>query len=157
MPKYAITRILPYPAEPLFEIAADVERYPDFVPWWVAARVRDRDGRVYRTEQVVGFGPLRERFSSRTVLDPPRRIEITSADRRFRTFRLAWGFEPLAGESCRVSFEAALDFRSPARRGVFALIGARFFEDVVDAFAARARALHGRSGARAGAGEIPQP
>ena len=71
MPKYRVSAVLPYTREQLFDLAADVERYPDYLPWWAAARVRKRDGNVYCTDQVIRFGPLRQRFGSRTVLRRP--------------------------------------------------------------------------------------
>ncbi len=65
---HKVSRVLPYEREQVFDLVADVERYPDFLPWWVAVRVSQRDGEVYYTDQVVRFGLIRERFSSKPVL-----------------------------------------------------------------------------------------
>jgi hypothetical protein len=53
-------RLLPYSPEQLFDLAADVERYPRFLPWWIAARVKTREGNVYYTDQDLAFGPIRD-------------------------------------------------------------------------------------------------
>jgi hypothetical protein len=71
---------LPYSPKQLFDLAADVERYPDFVPWWVAARVWKREGNVYYTDRVIGFAMVRKRFRSKTILHRPERIDVTSTD-----------------------------------------------------------------------------
>ena len=82
-------RLLPYTAEQLFHLAADVERYPEYLRWWIAARIRKREANVYCTDQVLGLGPVRVRFGSRTVLQtvlqPPTRIDVTSKDYPFHT------------------------------------------------------------------------
>ncbi|HAQ00041.1 MAG TPA: ubiquinone-binding protein, partial [Rhodospirillum rubrum] len=70
-------RFLPFSDLQMFTLVADVERYPQFVPWWIAARVIDSrpapagdgpDAKIYRTDQVIGMGPVRLRFTSRTLL-----------------------------------------------------------------------------------------
>ena len=73
-------RLLPYTAEQLFDLAADVERYPEYLPWWIAARIRKREANVYYTHQVLGLGPIRVSFGSKTVLQPPTRIDVTSKE-----------------------------------------------------------------------------
>ena len=73
-----VDRTLPYSPEQPFDLAADVERYPEFLHWWITARVRKREAEVYCTHQVLGIGPIRIEFESRTVLRRPERIDVTS-------------------------------------------------------------------------------
>jgi hypothetical protein len=83
-----------------------VERYPDFLPWWIAARIQKREVGVYYTHQVLGLGPIRVSFGSKTMLRRPERIDVISDEPPFRQFRLSWIFEsrPLpSGSGCRVS------------------------------------------------------
>jgi coenzyme Q-binding protein COQ10 len=61
MPRLGVSQALPYRREQLFDLAADVERYPEFLPWWLSATVRHRDGEIYSTDQVVGIGPITKR------------------------------------------------------------------------------------------------
>ncbi len=89
MPSHKVSCALHHEPEQLFDLAADVERYPNFLPWWVAACIRERDRDVYYTDQVVGFGIGRASFSSKTVLRRPERIDVTSTDRPFRHFNLS--------------------------------------------------------------------
>ena len=109
MPSHEAFRELSFEPEQLFDLAANVERYPEFLPGWVAARVRKREANVYYTDQIVGFGMVRERFASMTVLQRPERIDVTSTDRLFRDFRLTWHFDPLPVSGCRVALSVELE------------------------------------------------
>lgn len=143
MPRYEVERALAYTPEQLFDLAADVERYPEFLPAWSAARVKKREGEVYYTDQVVRFGPLRERFASKTVLRRPLRIDVTSFDWTFRRFHLTWSFDPLTGGECRVSLAADLELRSNLVQQLFGRALDRTFGAVMSAFEARAHRLYG--------------
>lgn len=73
MSSHTETRILPYPAELMFEVVADVERYPEFLPWCTGLRVLSRakegENDILIAEMLVGYRALRERYTSRVVLD----------------------------------------------------------------------------------------
>src|SRR3546814_14628246 len=75
MPTHAERRFLPYTQEQLFALVAEVERYPEFLPWCIAARIRSRQDNVVVADLVIGFKMVRERFTSRVTLDPPQRSE----------------------------------------------------------------------------------
>ncbi|WP_425482693.1 type II toxin-antitoxin system RatA family toxin [Chelativorans xinjiangense] len=75
MTSYSFERVLPYDSEVLFDIAADVEQYPEFLPSWKAARITRREGNTYWTDQTIGLGPLRARFGLEDDSEP------ASADR----------------------------------------------------------------------------
>ncbi|WP_374450144.1 type II toxin-antitoxin system RatA family toxin, partial [Stella sp.] len=65
MPTHAEQRLLPYSPEQLFDLVADIERYPEFLPWCVAARIRERTGELVVADLMIGFKMIRERFTSR--------------------------------------------------------------------------------------------
>ena len=144
MPIYEAHRTLPYTAPQLFELAADVERYPEFLPWWIAARVRRREGDVYHTDQIIGFSVFRARFSSMTTLRPPDRIEVTSTDGPFRHFRLVWSFDPEPKPLCRVVLAVDLAFRSRLIGMTFDAALATQLDRLIEAFERRAGYLYGR-------------
>ncbi len=143
MPSLEARCALAYRPEQLFDLAADVERYPEFLPWWIAARVRKREGNVYCTDQVVGFGPVRERFGSKTVLQRPERIEVTSTDGMFRNFHLTWLFDPLPGNGCEVALAVDLELRSKLIQDVLGRAILRTLGSIMSAFEARAHRLYG--------------
>lgn len=143
MPSHEAHSALPYMPEQLFDLAADVERYPEFLPWWIAARVRKREVNVYYTDQVVGFGLVRERFGSKTVLQRPERIDVISTDRMFRKFHLTWVFEPLPVNGCQVALSVDLELRSKLIRSLFGRAIIRTVGSIMSAFEARAHRLYG--------------
>ena len=124
--------------EQLFDLAADVERYPEFLRWWVAARILRREGDIYYTDQVLGLGPLRVRFGSKTVLHRPERIDVTSDEPPFRRFSLSWLFEPQPCAGCRVSLVAELELRSGLLQRVMDRVLPVAIADIIAAFEARA-------------------
>lgn len=147
MPSFGFTRVLPYRPEQLFDLAADVERYPEFLPWWLSAKIRRRQGDVYYTDQVVGIGPIRRRFSSKTVLRRPDEIEVTSDDGLFETFQLTWRFASLPQEQCEVALTGKLQLRTPLLRRLFGRVAIDGVGSILSAFEHRARRVYGpRSG-----------
>jgi coenzyme Q-binding protein COQ10 len=137
-----VDRIQPYSPEQLFDLAADVERYPEFLRWWMAARVRKREAEVYYTDQVLGLGPIRVEFESRTVLCRPERIDVTSNEPPFRKFKLSWLFDSHPGGRCRVTLIAELEFRSHLLERLVDKAAAAGMNDIIDSFVARAQRLY---------------
>jgi len=142
MAEHKAETTLPYSAEQMFALAADVERYPEFLPGWVAARVRGRKEDCYCTDQVLRFGPFRERFSTKTVLRRPHRIDVTSQERPFRNFELTWSFDSMPDGRCHVTLTTRIEFRTRIAERIFGRALARLADDIVAAFARRAHRLY---------------
>lgn len=136
---YRETRDIAAPREVLFDLVADVESYPDFLPLWNHARIyRHRGEAIYYTEQEVGLGPIRQRFHTRTGLVRPERIDITSNDPSFRTFHIGWNFAERSG-GCRVGIVLSWKVHSwMMQRGIDLLLP-ETARSMVDAFERRAR------------------
>ncbi len=145
MSSHEVHCVLVYTPEQLFDLAADVERYPEFLPWWVAVRIRKREANIYYTDQVVGFGVVRQRFDSKTVLRRPERIDVTSSDRMFRKFHLTWLFDPLPDNGCRVALVVDLELRWKLAQDLFGRAILRTVGSIMSAFEARAHRLYGPS------------
>lgn len=142
MPRHSESRRVPYRPEQIFDLVADVARYPEFLPWCVGAQVRSRSESTMVADLTIGFGPFRESFTSRVVLDRPGAIGVRYENGPFRYLTNQWRFEP-AGGGCRVDFHVDFEFRS---RLLQLAIGAVFHEAVrrmVAAFLARATAVYG--------------
>ena len=80
MPKHSERRALPYTPEQLFDLVAEVERYPEFLPWCLATRIRARDEYELTADMIVGYKMFRETFTSRVQLERPGRIEVEYLD-----------------------------------------------------------------------------
>lgn len=144
MAHHEVSRDVPFAPEILFDLVADVERYPEFVPWWVAARVKRVSPVMYYTDQVVALKVLHRGFRTKTVLQRPDRIDVTSTDKPFKQLQLVWTFEPLP-EGCRVRLSAAFQFRSGAIQAMLGLFSQDMVHRLLDAFESRAQSMFGES------------
>jgi coenzyme Q-binding protein COQ10 len=147
MPNHADSQIVPYSPEQLFDLVAEVAKYPQFLPWCVAARVRSRTETQLLADLTIGFGPFRESFSSRVALHRPDSIVVTYENGPFQHLTNSWAFHPVP-EGTRVDFHVDFEFRS---RILQAAIGVVFHEAVrrmVGAFHRRAHDVYGTPAAR---------
>lgn len=110
---YTASAVVAAPIDHVFEVVADVERYPDFVPLWRDAQIRHRDRDGYVTEQEVGLGRVVRRFSTRTALSRPHRIAVSTDEALFREFFIRWDFAPV-GSGCRISVALSWELSSAA-------------------------------------------
>jgi len=144
LPSHSESRIFPYPPDFIYAIVADVERYPEFVPWCAGLRVLAREpkswGEVLWAETLVGYKALRERYTSRVELEPFRRVDVTETEGPFKQLENHWRFAP-TGNGCRVDFSIIFEFRSRLLgRVAGAALGPAMMQ-MTHAFEARARAL----------------
>lgn len=145
MPVHRESRVLPYRRDQFFDLVADVESYPAFLPLWRSARIYRRNGDVYYTEQEVGMGPLMsQRFRSRTKLDRPTDIVVTSDAGVFKHLRIGWHFESTPEDGCRVDFEMSCEASSPMMRQFIDFMLLETARSMVEAFEKRARETYGR-------------
>lgn len=131
------SRIIPAPLDAVYALVADVERYPEFLPLWREAEIVRRWDGGYETQQVIGLGPIRERFTTRTLLMPPNRIEVTSDDRLFRTFYIHWDFA-VVPRGCRIGIALQWEVASPRLQRAIAILMPGVARSMVDAFERRA-------------------
>ena len=146
MPTHAEKRRLPYSADQLYALVADVESYPKFLPWCVAARVRHRhqegDKTTELSDLVIGFKMLREKFTSKVTLGQGR-IDVEYIEGPFKYLTNHWIFEAQEDGSCVIDFMVDFEFRSKLLQH---MMGALFNEAVkvmVGAFERRAAAIYG--------------
>jgi coenzyme Q-binding protein COQ10 len=145
MPTHAERRRLPYTPQQMYDLVADVERYPEFLPWCLAARIRRREGQVFFADLVIGFKMVRERFTSKVTLGEGR-VDVTYTEGPFHHLDNHWVFEPAPDGGTDIDFYVDFEFRSKLLQK---LIGALFNEAVrlmVAAFEKRARQLYGPDG-----------
>jgi coenzyme Q-binding protein COQ10 len=143
MPTHAERRRLPYRADQLFELVADVERYPEFLPWCVGARIRERKGNLIVADLIIGYRMVRERFTSRVLLDRPRRIDVSYSEGPFRHLDNHWLFEPQPDGSCILDFYVDFAFRSRMLQKIIEMLFNEAVRRMVSSCEGRARALYG--------------
>ena len=141
MPTHAEQRVLPYTPEQLYALVADVERYPEFLPWCVGARVRERSADLIVADLVIGFRMFRERFTSRVRLSPPRRIDVAYTEGPFRYLDNHWTFDPVP-DGCRIEFFVDFEFKSKILQKIIEVLFSEAVRRMVAAFEHRAQQLY---------------
>ena len=150
MPRFSNKRRVLHTADQMFDLVADVERYPEFVPLCAALKVRQRNAKPDGLEVIVAdmtasFKLVKETFSSRVTLDRAgRKILVEYVSGPFSTLENRWTFEPKEGDACDVTFFIAYEFKS---RMLAMLMGTMFdtaFARLSVAFEKRADAIYGK-------------
>jgi len=150
MPQFSTKRHVAHSASHMFDLVADVERYPQFVPLCQALRVRRRttepDGSVVIVaDMTVAYKFVREAFTSRVTLDRKKlEILVEYLEGPFQKMNNRWTFLPDGGNACDVIFSIAYEFRS---RTLGMLMGAMFdtaFRRFASAFERRADQVYGK-------------
>ena len=144
MPTHAEKRTLRQTPEQVFQIVADVHRYPEFLPWCTAARIISRDETKLVADLTIGFKVFRETFRSEVTLSRPGMVQVSYLDGPFRYLNNTWNLKDVPGGT-EVDFFVDFEFKS---RLLQAVIGTVFNEAVrlmVRAFERRAMALYGRA------------
>ncbi|MBW8783150.1 MAG: type II toxin-antitoxin system RatA family toxin [Novosphingobium sp.] len=149
MPGIHEVRRLPYSAEQMFNMVADVARYGEFLPWVVATRVRSNSDSEMIADMLVGFNALREKFTSRVEKHRPDWIRVHYIDGPMRDLDNIWRFTPVDGHSCEVDFCVEFTFRNALFEKLAGQYFDRAFRKMVAAFETRAAELYGSSSSSA--------
>lgn len=144
MPTHAEKRIVPYSPDQMYALVADVETYPDFLPWCVGARIKKREGNVFFADLMIGYKLIRERFTSRVELHPEaRRIDVTYTDGPFRYLNNHWAFIAQGDGGCLIDFYVDFEFKNLVLQRVMGLFFNEAVRRMVQAFEDRAKVLYG--------------
>jgi coenzyme Q-binding protein COQ10 len=143
MPKHAETRHLPWSVDQVFDLVADISRYPEFLPWIQALRILRRDGDTITADMVVGFKMVRERFTSKVILDRPRNIRVEYVAGPLKYLRNDWGFRAAPDGGCLVDFSVDFEFRNRMFERLAGMFFHEAFRRMVSAFEARAATIYG--------------
>lgn len=144
MPSHTEKRVIPYTPEQLFDLVADIEKYPEFLPWCSRAAVRSHTDHEMLADLTVGFGPFRETYTSRVTLERAQRIVVRSEKGPFKYLSNHWTFEP-DDHGCLVGFHVTFEFRSILLRNAIGMVFGEAVKRMVKAFTARARDVYGPS------------
>ena len=143
MPKHSENRFIPYTDDQMFALVADVERYPQFLPWCVATRIKSRDGDTFTADLLAAFGAFREQFTSRVVLNrDAKEITVDYLDGPFSHLTNRWFFEAVDGGSM-VHFDIDFAFKSKMFETLISGVFTRAVVKMASSFDARAHALYG--------------
>ncbi len=156
MPVHAEKRVLPFSPEQLFDLVADIESYPAFLPWCAAARVRHREGDVLYADMVIGYRMIRDRFTSRVTMTAPGagdrrqdggetgvwRIDVFYVDGPLKYLQNHWLFRPADGGRCEIDFFVDFQFQSRLFEHLIAPLFNEVVRRMVTAFEGRAQIVY---------------
>jgi coenzyme Q-binding protein COQ10 len=142
MPRYSEQKRVHYTPAQMFDLVADVGKYPQFLPWCVGAKIRSHTTEELVADLTIGFGPFRESFTSRVKLEYPHTIVVHYENGPFRYLNNRWRFEP-DPQGCRIDFFVDFEFRSKVLQMAIGAVFAEAVRRMVYAFLARARSVYG--------------
>jgi len=143
------TRRLPYSAEQMFDLVADVARYREFLPWVVATRVRSNTETEMLADMVVGFKSIRETFTSRVLKDRPKQIAVHYVDGPLSDLDNVWTFRVIDENTCEIDFAVDFEFKNRVFQALAGQYFDRAFRKMVAAFEKRAGELYGNNNSSA--------
>jgi coenzyme Q-binding protein COQ10 len=149
MPGFRAKRRVHHSADQMFDLVADVEHYPEFVPLCqrhtIASRKKCGDSEIVMTDMTVAYQFFRETHRSRVTLDRAAgRILVESIDGPLRRLRTLWTFQPKDEDSCDVGFDLSYEFASPTLALLLGGVLDAAFGRFVQAFESRADVVYGR-------------
>ena len=153
MPRHSEKRTLPYTPEQLFDLVADVKRYQEFLPWVAATRIRSDSATLMTADLVVGFGALKETFTSRVTKRRPDAITVEYVEGPLKYLKNDWRFEPAPQGGTSVHFSVDFAFKSRLFESLAGQMFDRALRRMTGAFEERAEELYGinRSSAQSAA------
>ncbi|HEX7657026.1 MAG TPA: type II toxin-antitoxin system RatA family toxin [Sphingomonas sp.] len=147
MPKHHETRHLPYSAEQMFDLVADVGSYGAFLPWVSAIRVRSDSDTQMVADMIVGFKGLRETFTSKVEKVRPSEIHVDYLDGPLKYLHNDWRFRPDGKGGCLVDFSVDFAFKNRVFEMLAGQVFDRALRKMIGAFETRAAALYGAGSA----------
>ena len=150
LPKHSETRRLPYSPEQMFDLVADVRRYPEFLPWVTAMRVRRESETEALADMIVGFKGLRETFTSKVEKTRPDHVHVDYVDGPLKYLHNDWRFRPDGAAGCLVDFSVDFAFKNRVFEMLAGQVFAAALTRMIGAFETRAAQLYGAGGASGG-------
>lgn len=149
MPAAHQTRDVPFSADEMYALVADIERYPTFLPWCAGARIRKREqdgaNEVVVADLIIAYKVFREQFTSRVILDQSARVlDVKYVQGPFRYLANKWEFEALSAGGCRIHFFIDFEFRSVTLQKLINSVFSKAFTRMMQAFIDRADELYGK-------------
>jgi len=146
MPTHTEKRIMPYTAKQMYDLVADVETYPDFLPWCAATRIRkmtkDSHKTIIEADLIIAFKVFRERFGSRVTLKAEKfSIDVEYLDGPFKYLNNHWIFRDVDG-GCEADFFVDFEFKSRVLQALIGVVFNEAMQRIVKAFEMRADDLY---------------
>ena len=136
---------MPYTPEQLFDLVADVERYPEFLPWCIESKIVGREGNVFYADLIIGYKLFREKFGSKVSLDRPNHVHVQYLRGPMKHLSNHWRFIPMLDGGCMIDFYVDFEFKNPVFQKLMGVFFNEIVRRMVGAFEARATELYAAS------------
>lgn len=147
MTTHAEKRTLPYTPEQLFDLVADVAKYPDFLPWCLTSRIKKWEGdTVFYADLVIGYKMVREKFGSKVTLNAPDHIHVEYLSGPMKYLSNHWKFIREDDGSCTIDFFVEFEFKNRILQNLIGVFFNEVVRRMVSAFEERAQDLYGTNG-----------
>jgi ribosome-associated toxin RatA of RatAB toxin-antitoxin module len=143
MKRISRSAIVEHSAAELYALVANIEAYPEFLPWCLEARVHDQTPAATQATLTAGLGRLRQSFTTRNDNRPGHSIDMRLVEGPFETFSASWRFTSLSESACRIDFSLEYQFSSRTLARLLEPLFDRIADTMVDAFARRADQVYG--------------
>ncbi len=127
----------------MYDLVADVAKYPDFLPWCLATRVRSVENGLMIADMVIGFKMIREKYTSEVTLDSDKEVKIVYKNGPFKYLNSHWKFDEDAEGGCTIDFFVDFEFRSALLQKVMGAVFNEAVQLMMSAFEKRAIDLYG--------------
>ena len=143
MPKHKETKHFIQNPDQLFDLISDVEKYPQFLPWVLGAKIKRREENIMFAELIVGFKMIKERYTSKIILTRPGRISVENVDGPFKHLYNIWEFKPCSTGGTIVEFDLSFEFNSFLLSGLIGGVFSEATRKMVKSFEERANKIYG--------------
>lgn len=141
---------MPYTAEAMYQLVADVETYPEFLPWCRSAKIQGTNGNEVQASLEIARGPVRKSFTTRNRLHHGKAIRMSLVNGPFKHLEGEWRFTPLGEDGSKIELHLEFDFSSKLLKATVGPVFNHIAETMVDAFCRRAHELYGKNGKNPG-------
>jgi len=136
--------IMPYTAEAMYQLVADVETYPEFLPWCRNAGIDQSKGDEVLARIEIARGPVRKSFTTRNRFRRGESIRMNLVDGPFKHLQGEWRFTPLGNDGSKIELHLEFDFSSGLLKATVGTVFQHIAETMVEAFCKRAHTLYGK-------------
>ena len=130
--------LVPHSAKSMFALVADIESYPEFLPWCGGSRIVARDGREVTAEVVINFHGIKQSFTTKNDQQPDERIDLRLVSGPFSKLDGNWRFTPLSDDACKVELMLNYDFNNFLLQRLVGPVFHHSATTMVDSFVRRA-------------------
>ena len=135
--------LVPYSAECMYQLVADIERYPEFLKWCSHAVVTAEHGGEVIASITISFKGLKKSFSTRNHMQPARMIQMSLVEGPFSHLNGTWLFVPLEENASKIELDMHFGFDSAIVERLVGPVFSYIANHQVEAFNQRAQQLYG--------------